>query len=472
MALQVDRARITRALNPRAVAIIGDKGPTYQWINSMKTFEGKVYSVQLDPREIPGIEALGIENHAKITDIPEEIDYAVIAVPRRFAPLVLKDCIEKGVAGVGMFTSGFAESRSEEGIELQGQITKMARESGLVLIGPNCMGLYNPRLGVRFGADQAKVDDGVVTVVSQSGGHAGGLASSCHAAGVGIRMVVSFGNGVILENEDWLEYFIDDDETRIIAMYIEGIRDGRSFFKRLREATPKKPVLVWKGGQTEAGKRATSSHTGAIGESMDTWDAVIRQAGAVRADNLEEATDALKALGCLPPVTGLNVGLTGGTGGQSVSMTDAFSKAGLRVPLFSQDSLDRLGAIMQVVGASFYNPIDIGGVNREHFDEILDIWAHDPNVDTLMMQFSPQIYRRGREAAEEQVSQFISLKATVDKPLMAVIYTGDPFGDGEAYQAMEGWLRAAGIPTYPTYERAARALKKVVEYHRFHAGME
>ena len=470
--MAVDTSRITQALNPRAVAVIGDKGPAYQWLNSMKTFQGKVFSVQLDPNEIPGIEAMGVPNYARMTDIPDEVDYAVIAVPRRIAPIVLKDCIEKGVAGVGMFTSGFAESGSEEGIALQETITQMARDSGIVLLGPNCMGLYNPKLGVRFSAEQAAGDDGVVTVVSQSGGHAGGLASTAHANGVELRVVVSFGNGVVLENEDWLDYFAQDEGTKIIAMYVEGLRDGRSFFRKLREATPKKPVLVWKGGQTEAGKRATSSHTGSIGESMDTWDAVIRQAGAIRADNLEEAADVLKALAFLPPFTGLNAGLTGGTGGQSVSMTDAFSKAGMAVPMLTKDSLDQLGEIMQVVGASFYNPIDIGAMNREHFQPILDIWASDPNVDSLMMQFSPQIFRRNPEAAEEQIGEYISLKGKVGKPMVAVLHSTDPYVDSEAVHAMDGWLRAADIPTYPTYERAARALRKVADYHRFHAGVE
>jgi acyl-CoA synthetase (NDP forming) len=470
--MAVDTARITQALNPRNVAVIGDKGPAYQWLNSMKTFQGKVFSVQLDPKEIPGIEAMGVPNFSSMVDIPDDVDYAVIAVPRRVAPIVLKDCIAKGVAGVGMFTSGFAESGSEEGTALQETITQMARDSGLVLLGPNCMGLYNPKLGVRFGADQPTGDDGGVTVISQSGGHAGGLASTAYANGVELRVVVSFGNGVVLENEDWLEYFAQDDGTKIIAMYIEGIRDGRSFFRRLREVTKIKPVLVWKGGQTEAGKRATSSHTGSIGESMDTWDAVIRQAGAIRADNLEDASDTLKALASLPPFTGLNAGLTGGTGGQSVSMTDAFSKAGLGVPLLTQDSLDRLGEIMQVVGASYYNPIDIGGINREHFGTILDIWAHDSNVDSLMMQFSPQVFRRSPEAAEEQIGEYIGLKATVGKPMVAVLHSTNPYADSEAVHTMDGWLRAAGIPTFPTYERAARSLRKVADYHRFHAGIE
>ena len=463
--MELNIPRIDRALNPETVAVIGDKGPGYTWLTNMQTFSGKVYSVQLDEKEIPGIEAMGITNYKSVMDIPEHVDYAVIAVPRRVSPFVFRDCVAKGVSGVGMFTSGFAESGSEEGFELQIEITQMAEDSGIVLLGPNCMGLYNPNLGVRFMVEQATGYSGDVSVISQSGGHAGGIAAMANSNGVKLNKVVSFGNGVVLENGDWLDYFAQDPTTRIIVMYIEGVRNGRSFLPKLKEATAKKPVIVWKGGQTPAGQRATSSHTGSLAESMNSWDAVIKQAGAIRCDDLEEVSDALKGLYFLPPFSGNRVGLAGGTGGQSVSMTDSFSKAGMEVPVLSNDSLDSLGEIMQVIGASYNNPIDIGGVNRDHFDEILEIWANDPHVDSLMMQFTPGMYRRSPEAAESQINSFINLKK-VGKPLFAVLHSTDPYNDAESLNVIDNMLKEENIPSYQNYDRAANSILKIINYYR------
>jgi acyl-CoA synthetase (NDP forming) len=463
--MELNISRIDRALNPVTVAVIGDKGPGYTWLNNMKTFSGNVYSVQLDEREIPGIEALGITNYKSVMDIPVDVDYAVIAVPRRVSPFVFRDCIAKGVSGVGMFTSGFSESGTQEGFELQKEIAQMAEDAGIVLLGPNCMGLYNPKLGVRFMAEQPTGFTGDVSVISQSGGHAGSIAAMANSNGVKLNKVISFGNGVVLENEDWLDYFVQDSATRIIVMYIEGVRNGRTFFSKLKAATAKKPVIVWKGGQTSAGQRATSSHTGSLAESMDSWDAVIKQAGAIRCDDLEQVSDTLKGLYFFPPFVGNRVGLAGGTGGQSVSMTDSFSKAGMNVPVLADDSLSSLGEIMQVIGASYNNPIDIGVVNRDHFDEILEIWANDPNVDSLMMQFTPGMYRRNSEAAESQIKSFINLKK-VEKPLFAVLHSTDLYNDAESLKAIDDLLKEANIPSYPTYDRAANSILKIINYYQ------
>ena len=165
--------RLNRAFNPRTIAVVGDKRAMgYLWLNAMKTFQGKVYSVQVDPNEIPGIEAMGVPNYKSLLEIADEIDYVVCAVPRPVAARIIADCAAKKVGSVMLFTSGFAETETEDGIAAQEQITQMAREAGLLLIGPNCMGIYNRRLGVRHSTDQAVGDAGNVGFISQSGTHA------------------------------------------------------------------------------------------------------------------------------------------------------------------------------------------------------------------------------------------------------------------------------------------------------------
>src|SRR6266542_6157786 len=155
--------RLERAFNPRTVAVVGDKRAMgYLWLNCMKPFDGKVYSVQVDPNEIPGIEAIGVPNYKSLLEVPDDIDYVVCAVPRPIAPRIIADCVGKKVGAVALFTSGFAETETEDGIAAQEQITAMAREARLLLIGPNCMGIYNRRLGVRHSSDQPTGDAGNV----------------------------------------------------------------------------------------------------------------------------------------------------------------------------------------------------------------------------------------------------------------------------------------------------------------------
>src|SRR5262249_25463587 len=165
--------RLERALNPRVVAVVGDKKASgYMWLRNLQPFTGKVYSVQIDPNDIAGIEEMGIENFPSLTAIPADVDYVICAVPRQVAPRVLADAAQKGVGGVGMFTSGFAETGEELGIMLQDELQRIARENDMVLLGPNCMGLYNPRLGVRFSNDQLAGEAGDIGFISQSGTHA------------------------------------------------------------------------------------------------------------------------------------------------------------------------------------------------------------------------------------------------------------------------------------------------------------
>ncbi|MDP2947963.1 MAG: CoA-binding protein [Chloroflexota bacterium] len=289
--------KLERAFNPRTVAVVGDKRAMgYLWLNAMQTFRGKVYSVQIDENEIPGIEALGVPNYPSLLDIPDEVDYVVCAVPRAVSPRIVGDCIRKGVAAVTLFTSGFAETEQEEGIRLQKELGRVAREAGLVLIGPNCMGIYNPGLGLRNGFDQPAGEAGNVGFISQSGTHCINFSHLGYGHGIRCSKAVSFGNAEVLDAADYLEYLAGDPQTEVIGLYVEGVRDGRRFLDVLRRTARRKPVAVWKGGQTEAGQRAIYSHTAALASRGAIWQAAMRQAGAVTVDSLEEMVDVVKAL--------------------------------------------------------------------------------------------------------------------------------------------------------------------------------
>jgi acyl-CoA synthetase (NDP forming) len=475
--------RLDRAFNPRTVAVVGDKRAMgYLWLNCMKTFDGKVYSVQVDPNEIPGIEAMGVLNYRSLTEIPDEVDYVVCAVPRPVAARIIADCIAKKVGSVMLFTSGFAETETEDGIAAQEQITQMARESGLLLIGPNCMGIYNRRLGVRHSTDQPAGDAGNVGFISQSGTHAINFSLVGAVRGVKCSKTVSFGNAVVLDSPDYIEYLANDPETEVIAMYIEGVKDGRRFFRTVKEAAQRKPVVVWKGGMTSAGSRAVYSHTASLATAPAIWDAAMRQAGVVQTDNLDETIDAVNALTYCKRTSGrrpdgrasARMGLIAMTGGQSVVITDAFEREGLEVPLLTATSYEKLSSFFNIIGGSYRNPLDAGGTIGMGFvpgnlQKLFDILEEDENVDAIAMEVGASfIARRLRENPAmlgQMVATLAAHKERSAKPFLAIAHPGhveDVMAD------IRSRLIEAQIATFGSFQAAAKALQRAVDYWRVH----
>ena len=198
--------KLDRVFNPRSVAVVGDKQAlSYMWLRALSHFQGKVYSVQIDPNELPGIVKLGVQNYPNLKDIPGPVDYVIAAVPRAVAPLIVKDCIQKDVGGVCFFTSGFAETGTEEGMRLQQVVTNLAREGGLLVIGPNCVGVYNPKIGLRHNPVQAYGEGGNVGFIAQSGTHATLFTLAGTVNGIKFSKSVSYGNAAVLDNTDDLE---------------------------------------------------------------------------------------------------------------------------------------------------------------------------------------------------------------------------------------------------------------------------
>jgi acyl-CoA synthetase (NDP forming) len=472
-------ARLDRAFNPRTVAVVGDKRALgYLWLRSMSTFKGKLYSVQIDPEEIPGIEELGVANYASLLDIPEEIDYVLCAVPRQISPRIIAACIEKGVGAVTLFTSGFAETETEEGIRLQEEIAETARKAGLLLIGPNCMGIYNRRLGVRHSWEQPAGDPGNVGFISQSGTHCINFSLVGDRHGIRCSKTVSFGNAVILDAADYLEYFADDSETEVIGLYLEGARDTRRFFQVLRETARRKPIVVWKGGVTKAGARAIYSHTAALATAPALWDAAMRQAGAVQAGSLDETIDVVKTLVYCQPATGYRMGLVAMTGGQSVVITDAFEREGLEVPLLKDASYEKLSGFFNIIGGSYRNPLDAGGTIGHGFlpqnlARLLDVLDEDANVDAIAMEVGAGfLARRMRENPAILDSLLDVLSAHRErsrKPFLAIAHPGHL----EDVSAMvRSRLLERNIPPFTGFQPAAQALRRAIDYWRFREGMD
>jgi acyl-CoA synthetase (NDP forming) len=473
------RSQLARAFNPRAVAVVGDKRAIgYMWLESLRTFQGPVYSVQIDPAEIEGIKALGFPNYLRLQDIPGPVDYVMASVPRQVAPRIVVDCAEKGVAAVAFFTSGFAETGEEEGLRLQREMGDIARRNGLLIVGPNCVGLYNARLGLRNSPEQTVGEGGKVAFISQSGTHCINFTLLGPQEGVPCAKAASIGNAEVLDVPDYLDYFLHDPEVEVIAMYVEGVRDGRRFFSLLREATRRKPVVVWKGGMTEAGARAAFSHTASLATAPDVWRAAMRQAGAIEVDSLEEALDVCKALLLMPPTTGQRMGLVAMTGGQSVVITDAFQREGLDVPLLSPRSYEKLSSFFTVIGGSYRNPLDAGwtvamGLSMPQVERLLSVLADDENIDLLVFEVGTNfLVRRLREnpqLAEVVAQSLASFREQCPKPLAAVVH---PSHLPELGALVRQKMVERGIPVFPDFRRAAKAIARAIGYWRFLKGVD
>jgi len=460
----IDFTKLDRAFNPRCVVVVGDSGQTnFQWLRGQSAFKGKLYSVQVNPETIEGIKALGVANYTSLLDIPEPVDLAIVAVPRAVAPRILEDCIAKEVAAAHFFTSGFAETNTEEGIRLERSLTERAEAANFHLIGPNCMGIFNPKVGIKQNEVQYSGLNGPVGFISQSGTHAIIFSLEAHLQGVDINKSVSFGNGIVLDSADYLAYFGPDPEIKVIGMYLEGVKDGRRFLKMLREVSARKPVVIWKGGRTEEGGRAIASHTGSLVVSQAIWEVAVRQCGAIPVARMEELIDTIKALLYLSPVLGDRVAVAGGSGGQSVAIADVFAEAGLRLPLLTQVSYDELATFFSLIGGGYRNPIDTGNQNRNELRRIFEILERDANIDNLVLMINLRF--ETLEQIQSNIDIISDIRRISIKPVMAIV----PFSSPEEMRRtreISKKLLEQDIPTFPSMERGACALKDALDYYR------
>jgi len=466
--MKVDFAKLDRAFNPECVVVVGDsKAGNFNWLRTQSTFKGKLYSVQVNPETIKDIEALGVKNYTSLLDIPEPVDLVNITVPRTVVPKVLEDCIRKEVAAVHLFTAGFAETNTEEGEKLDRLLLQKAEENNLHIIGPNCFGVFNPRLGVRQSEEQYADAVGSVGFIGQSGYFSLAFSMETHFQGVDINKSVSYGNGTVLDSADFLEYFALDPEIKVIGMYVEGVRDGKRFLRVLKEVAARKPVVVWKGGQTEESRRVIASHTASLSISQEIWDTAVRQCGAIQVTGMEELIDTLKALIYLPPVRGDRVAAAGGSGGQSVIITDIFTEIGLEVPELTQKSYDELATFFNLVGGGYSNPLDTTNpLNRKEMRRIMGILEQDANIDNLMLVVST---KPGRRFSQKEIENYIDLlddvRRNTSKPVMALVYFSTPDAT-EITRDIILKFQERGIAAFPSIQRGGAALKNALDYHK------
>jgi acyl-CoA synthetase (NDP forming) len=437
--------------NPSAIAVIGASEEGYPWLQSLSKFP-KVYAVNPTRKEVSGIPC-----YPSILDVPEKIDMVIISVPAPLVGGVIEECVKKGVSVATIFTAGYGEGGNKEREEELLNITK----GKLRIIGPNCMGIYYPARKISFRPDLSMVP-GNVAFLSQSGGHAITFSLLGESEGIRFSKVISYGNGIDLDSPDFLEYLIEDDETEIIAAYIEGVRDGKRLLKVL--SSSKKPVIMLKGGGTEEGKKAALSHTGSIAGSPEIWDAVFSQTGVIKVESFDELLDTV--LASMHFRGGERAGILTISGGQSVVLTDGCCREGLKVAELSGETRGKLQKIIHEPGTSVKNPVDLANAwgNPEIVERAIEILAGDKEVDFLIVEISAHfsaIYASFFDSNfhEKIIGAIKKAKETVKKPIFLIL---SPSSYEEERLRYKRELLKAGFPIFPSIQRVARAISNLL----------
>jgi len=460
-------------LHPQSIAVVGASGSGGRGSGFLSPllelgFKGKIYPVNPKYSEIEGM-----KTYPNLREIPDSVDYVISAVPAPEVLNMLKDCSQKGVKGVHLFTARFSETGRPEAADLEQEILKQARKQGIRLIGPNCMGVYYPRQGISF-RDGLPKESGSAGLASQSGNVAGELIQAATLRGVYFSKAISYGNAIDLNESDYLDYFVQDPETKIILMYVEGVKDGQRFFNSLRRAASTKPVIIIKGGRGKSGARATASHTASLAGSVKIWETAVTQAGAISVENLDELIDMAVSFYFLPPIRGRRVGVAGGAGGASVLAADQCEEAGLDVIPLPADFREELRSKGVTIWDWLGNPADMSIREDDNFSvgAVLEMMGRNQNFDLLIAIIRGPYHGWHKEMSVETYVEEYRLKESRQKPLLTVLADGglgiDENDDwsGKLMHQVRMQLIAANIPFYPTIERAARAARKLIDYYQ------
>jgi len=370
---------------PRSIAHIGaspkpapGRFAFLEYIQKMG-YEGALYPVNPSYREM-----LGLVCFPDLASIPGPVDMAILALPAAMSVAILRQAPRGKVKFVVIHTSGFSEI--DKGY-LEDELIELGKAKGFRMIGPNCMGVFNRRAKICFWNDHAELADrpGSVGWISQSGGLALTLMSRAIDLGIGIEKAVSLGNQIDVSIAETMEYFAEDEAIRVIAAYVEDVKDGRRFLETVRRITPQKPVLVWKGGVTAVGRDAARTHTGSMAGNAEIFAAALRQAGAVRIDNHDQMLIALKVLERPDRLPGRNLLLVCPGGGMVVNVSDAFSaQPNLSLPRLSPECQARLQEMVPQENVDLKNPVDPGAVGMTKLGKIIETAGREPDIDSVL----------------------------------------------------------------------------------------
>lgn len=448
--------RLPQLFCPSSVAVIGasDNFDKLGYHVMKSLVEGK-YPGEIYPINPRGQEIWGVKAHASIEDVPGEVELAVIVVPAQLVPRMLEECGRKGVKGVVLITAGFRELEDPRGAALQEEIREVAAQWSLPIIGPNTFGLVNLpfSLNASFTSELSLLEKGGVALVSQSGGFSHLCGFRSFDQKVGFSKIVGLGNRCNVDFPDMVDYLADDPDTRVMALYIEGMDNPR----RLMEAAKKvqKPIIAYKAGRSERGDDASRFHTGSLAGNYQIYQGAFRQAGILQVGDTEELLDAAKALDHLPPLKGNRVAVLSSQAGPGMIAYDVAEAQGLTLPSFTPSTQDTVNELLPPL-AIRTNPVDMGPAwySPEAIIEITAAVEQDSNVDGIIFLAT---YASANVALVKTMRDYLRDKRwprlELKKPFIAC-FAAPPAIWWEEIWAMD----KESMVVLPTPERAARAM--------------
>jgi acetyltransferase len=440
---------------PNAVAIVGaSTDPTKLGYTVLANviesgFRGNIYPINPKAPEIYGHKA-----YPSVLNLPETPDLAVIVIPYNHVPGALRECGEKGIKAVVVISAGFREA-SVEGLERELEVIEIAKQYGIRVIGPNCLGIIDCYTPVNATFASGTPPQGNISFMSQSGALQTAILDwSLASRDLGFSRFVSLGNKADISEIDLMLDWVDDPNTKVILAYVEGLPKGPQFIKTAREVSRKKPILVLKSGVTESGSRAVSSHTGSLAGAEAAYNSAFYQAGVLRMDTLEELFGNARAFANQPLIKGSRVAIVTNAGGPGILATDTLERHGMELARMEHKTIQALDAFLPDA-ASSANPVDVlGDARSDRYAKALEMVAQDPNVDGILCIVTPQAMTDIIETA----NAIGKLSQRTDKPILGA------FMGEERAKAGEDVLASYSIPNYKFPEHAARAFAAMRDF--------
>ena len=474
---------------PKSVAIVGASAQIGKWGHSLMTntisggFKGRIYPV--NPK---GGRIAGRHVYRAAAEIPDQVDLAAVTIPAEKVLALIPQFREKGIRNMLLITSGFSETGAK-GRQLEKELVQAAQNSGILVLGPNTMGICNPHINLYCTGSPVMPRPGSTAMVAQSGNMGIQLLAFAEQQGIGIRAFCGSGNEAMLTIEDYLDGFEVDALTRTVILYIESVKNGRRFFESASRVGKKKPIVLLKGGRSQAGNRAAASHTGAMATDTKLFDAVCRQAGIVRVEKPMDLLDLAAAFSSLPLPEGNRAVIMTLGGGWGVVTADLCAQYGLEVPALPPDLIADLDRMLPSYW-SRSNPIDLVGVRDaaipmnilaqllqwEGCDAVINLGIFGRRI--MVRRFAEHVLKADPDYSAETINminqqfdefernyirQIVNLMERHRKPVFGVSLLPDEKNQ-TIYRVKQGEFKSV---FYPTPERAVKAFSKMVEYHRF-----
>ncbi len=449
-------AKLKELFCPESVAVVGASNSFdklgYHIVKSLVQGD---YGGRIFPVNPTGQEIWGIRSYPALSDVPETVDLAVIAVPARFIPEILHECGRKMVKGAVLITAGFKEIEDVKGEALEKEIGRIARQYELPIIGPNTFGFVNRTFGVNasFTPEFSLLEKGGVALISQSGG-------ICHLCGflamdqrMGVSKLMSLGNRLNIGFAEMLKHLVEDDEdTRVIALYIEGLDDPGNMLDTAKTYRGRKHIIAYKAGKSEKGDSASRFHTGSMAGDYQIWQGALRQAGILEVTSIEELIDTAKALDACPPLKGPRIAVLSGQAGPGMISADAVEKAGLKLARFSAKTQDTINSLLPPI-AIRTNPVDMGPTwyNAENILAILKAVLEDEGTDGVIFI---AMFASANVHLAKTIAEYVKGIDPFKKPVIAIFTAPRGIWDDEIAE-MDG---KKGIAVIPTPERVGVVL--------------